>query len=349
MLQLTAWLLVGCGMITLLAAANNKPSAHECKEVVVTVQGSGEKFYVEKSDIIQQLKKAEGSLVGQPIVDVNLSKLEKALLKNAWIQEAQLYFDSKDVLHVVVKEREPIARVFTAAGGSFYIDSAGKRMPLLNKVGIRLPVVTNFTAATKWNARDSAMVKSLTKLLLYINEEEFWSSQIAQIDVQPNQTFELIPLVGNHVIRIGKTENLDQKLDNLFLFYKKVLSKTGFDIYKVLDVQYKGQVIGVKTNPTAVVDSIQLQKNIAALIEKTKAQAATDSLFSEKVNEFLLQKDTASIKLDAIIVNPSSDSIQQNTVKPKKAVPAKSNPTEKPKKIAKTEQKPKAVMQRRNG
>ena len=34
----------------------------------------------------------------------------------------------------IVKEKEPVARVFSSAGNSFYIDSVGKRMPLPEKL-----------------------------------------------------------------------------------------------------------------------------------------------------------------------------------------------------------------------
>jgi cell division protein FtsQ len=347
LLILVAWLLVGCGMITLLAAANSRSTDHTCREVVVSVKGSGEKYFIEKSDILNRLKESmDGALVGKALASINLSDLEKSLLKNAWIREAQLYFDSRDVLHVIVMEREPIARVFTTLGGSFYVDSAGTKMPLLSKVSIRLPVVTNFTAAKYWSSKDSSLMKDLAGFLAYINEDEFWKAQIGQIDIQSNGTLELIPVVGNHVIRIGKVENIEAKLHNLLLFYRQVLSKSGFDTYKVIDVQYANQVIGMKTNPASGVDSIQLQKNIAALIEKTKAQALNDSLFSERVTQFVKEKDSVIQKLDSAISNPTpvkkptGTANLQNRKEPK---PAIAKPTEKPK-PKKTANQPKAVM-----
>jgi cell division protein FtsQ len=346
---LVVFLLAGGGMIALLAAANSSKEDHECKEVVISVKGSGEKYFIEKADILNRLKEsAGGPLVGKAISNTNLSRLEKALKQNAWIKEAQLYFDSRDVLHVIVTEREPMARVFTTEGGSFYLDSTGVKMPLLNKVSIRLPVITNFTSAKKWVSADSALVKDLASLMAFVSGDEFWKAQIAQIDINANREIELIPVVGNHIIKLGRVENLDKKLHNLLLFYQQVLSKTGFDVYKVVDIQYAGQVVGVKTNPTAAIDSIQLQKNIEALIEKTKAQAQNDSLFSEKVTQFVYEKDSAFRKLDSIVTNPaperkppSSGSAEKQTSNVAK--PQTSNTLSKPKEN-KPVQEPKAVM-----
>jgi len=350
---LVAWLLVGSSMIILLAAANNNKDEHICKEVLISIKGSGEKYFIEKNDILNRLKETvSGGVIGKEISSVSLSYLERVLVQNPWIKEAQLYFDSRNVLHVVVLEREPIARVFTSDGGSFYLDAAGTRMPVLNKVSIRLPVVTNFTAAKKWNANDSLLVKDLTSLLAYINEDDFWKAQIAQIDVRSNRELELIPVVGNHIIKLGRVENIDEKLNNLLLFYKQVLSKTGLDLYKVVDIQYAGQVIGIKTNPSATIDSIQLQRNIEALIESTKAQALNDSLFSIKATQFIQAKDSVGQRLNTVEENPNlerkpvSGSAQQSISETKSRL---SNANDKPRTNQSTPQQPRAVMPRKGG
>jgi cell division protein FtsQ len=53
----------------------------------------------------------------------------------------EIYFDSHDVLHITAIEREPIAKEYLLqTGTSFYMDSAMKRMPLLQKMSVRVPV-----------------------------------------------------------------------------------------------------------------------------------------------------------------------------------------------------------------
>ena len=70
--------------------------------------------------------------------------MENLLEENVWVKDAQLYFDNKDVLHVTVKEREPIARIFTTAGKSFYIDEEEQTMQLSDKLSAKVPVFTGF-------------------------------------------------------------------------------------------------------------------------------------------------------------------------------------------------------------
>jgi len=365
---LTAWLLVGGGMIVLLAAANRERKEHVCQRVVVNVKGDGEKMFIEKTDVLQQLNvAARGSLLGKPIVSINLVAIEQALEKHSWIRDVKLYFDSRDVLHVSVAEREPIARVFTKAGNSFYIDSAGGRLPLLEKVNVRVLVVTNSTSAKKLSARDSLEFKGVKDIARYINSQPFWNAQIAQVDVTPSGTFELVPVIGNHIIRIGNADDLHEKLGNLLLFYKQVGVKTGFGKYAVLDVQYKNQVIGSREKYASTVDSIQLQKNIEALIRKSMQAALQDSL--TEIAEFNAQvhrdstikilmttlEEEQKLEREALRAQALLDTQQVRVIKPKpvsatskaksgsKPVKARipAEPVKKP--------KPKAVMKRTEG
>ena len=114
----------------------------------------------------------------------------------------------------------------------------------------------------------------------FVQHNEFWNSQVAQLDIINCGfncwQFEMVPVVGNHTVRLGNAENLEEKFSRLFTFYKQVLSKSGFDKYPVLDVQYKGQVIGLKEKPIGKVDSVLLRKNVEKLLLQSR-EAQNDS------------------------------------------------------------------------
>jgi cell division protein FtsQ len=85
--------------------------------------------------------------------------------------------------------------------------------------------------------------------------------------------FEMIPVVGNHIIKLGNGQDIAQKFNRLFIFYKEVLSRTGFNKYKTIDVRYAGQVIGGKSeNPK--VDSVLLRKSVEKMLEQIKIMEA---------------------------------------------------------------------------
>ena len=332
---LTAWFLVISGIATLLIAANRKQKKHLCTEVLVGIKGSGEKFYVEKEDVLQLIEKfAHGSLILKPVTLIDLRKIEKVLQTNPWISKAELYFDSEDALHVLVDEREPLARVFTTAGYSFYIDSSGHKMPLLEKMSIRLPVVTGFTNAKKWNRQDSILIDQVKKLVGFIGSHEFWGEQVGQIDITPERKFELIPVIGNHLIQIGDASNLEEKMNRLYVFYKQVLSKVGFNKYAAINVQYKGQVVAVKKGQTSAVDSIQLLKNIEELMNRASQQDTEGDITSDQNASAINNDSTVSI------MTTQSNSVSTKTnPNPLQIRQTSSNPIEN-----KQVRKPKAVM-----
>ena len=357
---MAAWLLVIGGITTLLVAANKRQTEHVCKKVNVSITGSGDKYYIDKADILKQLEAVyHSSLLNKPLKTISLVTLEKSLEKDQWIGDAELYFDREDVLHVIIEERVPIARVFSVGGRTFYMDSSGHQMPVLDKTGIRVPVITGFVNSKKFNSKDSALLADVKKIAWFVYNNEFWNAQVGQVDITSERKFELIPVIGDHIIRLGNADNLENKMSRVLLFYKHVLNKVGFNKYSAVDVQFDGQVVGVNKGPVSKIDSIQLQKNIRELLEKStiqnvseemlpdaRAMSATDSLktFAKAdasteplTTNPIPAKNTDPAKIDVPAANKTVASAHKSEI----SIPVK------PKKEQLTHQRPKAVMKRK--
>lgn len=274
---ITIWVCIGAGMFTLLMAAISKKNKGQCKDYSITIKGTNDYLFVDIKDVEQILMKATGSKIkGAQVSSFKLGNLEQMLEQSTWIRDAELYFDNHDVLHVSVAEREPIARIFTLGNSSFYIDSAGKKLPLSDKISARVTVFTGFPDRKTLSSKDSSLLNEVRSMANYIHNDPFWLAQVAQVDITADKTFEIVPLVGNYIVRLGNADNVDQKFRRLMIFYQQVLSKTGFDKYKVIDVQYKGQVVASRYAGDAKVDSVQLRKNVEKLLQQyTDAQNDT--------------------------------------------------------------------------
>jgi len=319
--MLAGWLLVISGITTLLIAANRKEREHVCTEILIGIKGNEGKFYVEKEDVLKLMEKImSGSLLQRPVTTINLKQLEKGLKTNPWIKKAELYFDSKDELHVFIEEREPVARVFTTQGGSFYMDSSGARMPLLDKMSIRVPVVTGFTSARRFNFEDSALLYQTLQVVEFIYGNEFWNAQVGQIVITSQRKFELIPVIGDHIIKLGEGEDVSAKLNTLYIFYKQVMSKVGFNKYAALDVEFKGQVVAIKKEPTSPVDSLQLQKNIEELMNRASMQNIEEDMLPDQTLN--TTKIDSTVSTMAGQVNPVTIGTVSTKTNP--------NPTQKP-------------------
>lgn len=318
-LFIAVWLCIGGGMVTLLLAAISKKNKGRCKDYSITIKGAKNNLFIDQKDVEQLLVKSTGGAIkGQPIASFKLNELENMLDHNTWISRAELYFDNQDVLHVTVTEKEPVARLFTVAGNSFYIDSSAAKMPLSDKLSARVPVFTGFPDKKVLSAKDSVLLDNVRQVANYIFTQPFWMSQVAQIDITPQGTFEMIPVVGNHIVKLGDAENIEKKFRRLMIFYQQVLSNTGFDAYKVIDVQYAGQVVANRFAGDAKVDSVQLRKNVEKLLQASReAEADTVVRTLPVVQPTLTNDDDASTVEDAPAATTTNDNPEHDSPNPR--------------------------------
>lgn len=316
-LFVTMWVVIGGAMLTLLIAAMGKQKKNVCKDYSITIKtAEGEDLFLGKPDILKLLKAgAKGNIKGQQKTSLNLLEMENLLEENVWVKDAQLYFDSKDVLHVTIKERIPIARVFTSGGKSFYIDEEQQVMQLSDKRSAKVPVFTGFPDTKTSKRKDSILLHNVKITAEYINKNPFWASQVAQIDMAPSETdgswqFDMVPVVGNHIVNLGNGENIEQKFNRLFIFYQQVLSRTGFDKYRSVDVRYSGQVVGRKSdNPK--VDSVRLRKSVENLLLQIKKMEDEAEVLEKAMNEKTFTSEPTG-KTDITTGKPVSDNPDPN-------------------------------------
>ena len=348
------WIAIGGGMLTLLIAAMGRQRKDICKDYSISIRsGVASEFFLEKGDIVSLLKAAaKGKIKGQAKSSFNLRQMEQLLEDNNWVKDAQLYFDNRDVLHVSIMERQPVARIFTAGGQSFYIDDSGQRMQLSDKVSARIPVFTGFPDKKISMKKDSVLVNDVIVTAKFIQNDPFWTSQVEQIDIDAScgpgcWEFDMIPVVGNHLVKLGTGEDIEQKFHRLWIFYKNVLSKTGFDRYKSIDVRYAGQVVAAKSeNPK--VDAEQLRKNVARLLEQMKEVEARNEAEAQGGNDIPVAASQGNkptpLNMDTGgEPEPEQPVTEQNPAQVTKPVtaPVKAAAT------VKAGAKPKAVMRRR--
>ena len=79
--------------------------------------------------------------------------------------------------------------------------------------------------------------------VIHVEKSEFWEAQIEQIHVEENGNVLLTPLVGEHIIVLGKLKDYPKKLEKMKAFYEQVLAKDNWNKYKEVSLKYNNQVI----------------------------------------------------------------------------------------------------------
>jgi cell division protein FtsQ len=254
----------------LLVAAIRRQNNALCKGVRITIEGSG-KWMVDSAELRDILTDQHTRvLVGMPAENISTRRLEKKISASPWVRKAELFFDSKQVLWVKVTEREPVARLFTDGGQSFYMDTSGARLPLKDYFPVKLPVFTSCPLDKKvWTHSDSLLARQVGVLSQYLSGHPFWMEMVQQVDVTPEGGFELVPTIGGQVIRLGDTSALDSKFNRLMVFYREVLPRVGWNKYTALDVRFARQVIGIRKDVhTQTTDTAKAAALLRELIDQ---------------------------------------------------------------------------------
>jgi cell division protein FtsQ len=356
-LLLVFWISLSVGALTLLISAMETRNAKPCNGYHIIIEGASKGDFVDQKDVLKVLTGMNGSIKGKPMKEFDLKKMEDGLEKNPWIENAELYFDNNRELQVKVKEKEPVARIFTATGASFYIDSTLDRMPLNEKFTPRLPVFTNFPSDKKsLKGKDSALMKEVKDISVFLLRDSFWMAQIDQVDINPSREFEMVPKVGNHTVIFGNGEEIETKFHKLYIFYDDVLSRAGWNKYSAVNLSYKNQVVATRKDMQSIrADTLLARQWVRQMIKNTRDQALADSArkkaiaagISAAIADASGKPAVTDGKTSSTATKPSSSGTKPGDPV-KKAGPAVNPSPEKkimPSKPADPGKKPKAVMQ----
>ena len=237
-----ALLLVAYIVVTVLFLTEKEQDLTVCNEVEVVVTDSLEKKFLKENDIVAFLKKDNLYPLNKKVNEINTYNIENALLKNDIIESAEVVYTVSGKIKIVISQKMPILRVFSA-GGNYYVDKSGKTMPSNLGQAIYVPVASG-------NIEKSFAVSELYKFALFLQGDDFWNDQIAQIYVRSANDIELTPRVGGHRIILGSMDDYEKKLKHLRLFYEQVIPKMGWEKYSVINIKYRNQIVCTKSKNT---------------------------------------------------------------------------------------------------
>lgn len=339
------WFILGAVAVVLLVSAITKTNNSACTDLHVEINGEGDNFFVDEKDIARLLQ-ADDKLIGKQQKDIDIRVLEAKLESEKWIANADLFFDNKYVLQVKVQENEPVARLFTVNGNSFYIDSTGMRLPLSDKRSARVPMFTSFPSdRTRLSRPDSLVMATVMELSMIIHNTPFWNAQVAQIDITPDG-FDMIPTIGNHVVILGKEGKMKDKLDRLYSFYKQVWAQVGLEKYEKLDVQFDGQVVATRRGSNYNgYDSARAKQALNNMLAKAKEDKEQAIEVAVKPQDIIKSKKQKQADKEDKPEPKADDKAAQKPASAKKILAEENKVIDKTE-ASKTEEKrvPKAVM-----
>src|SRR5690606_5638191 len=157
-----------------------------------------------------------------------------------------LYTDLKGNLLVRAELRRPVARIVRNDGPDGYVAGDGTVMPVSDKFTSRVLLISGSYAnqlLKHGNLNENEETRKVLDLIEHIREHEFWSAQIAQLDIDSKGKITIFPQVGDERIEFGTTDNADVKFKKLMIFYKEILPRVGWNKYNRINLEYEGQIV----------------------------------------------------------------------------------------------------------
>lgn len=268
-----AWLVSLGGLVVLMSFINIKKSAVVCKAVKVYIPGS--QYFIDKQEVDHILQLGNYQLVGIRMDHIDTHELETSLRANPFIEYAKVYGDMDGTLMIEISQRTPILRMLNRFDQDFYIDKHGLKLPLSPNFTARVLAVNGFIEepfAGRVDTLRTQVARDVFKTVDYIQNDELWSAQIAQVYVNADKEIELIPRVGNQKILLGNADSLDVKFKNLLGFYKQALPQVGWGAYKIINIKYTNQVIGIKNTKADSLAAVAPQRTDSTTVKKDTSQ-----------------------------------------------------------------------------
>lgn len=239
-LILLALLVVATYLVMAMVRLNKMPHDAVCREVEFSIRdaGSSQSGFITITELKRLLRQGGLYPQGKPLAGVQCRKIEDYLKKNPYIEDVICFKTPANHVCVEVSQRIPVLYIMADNGDRYYLDTKGKIMPHAGYVA-HLAVVTG--AVTRKNA-----APLLHELGICMQQDNFWNDQIEQIHVTPARELELVPRVGDHVIFLGKANDMEEKLGKLKEFYQKALSKAGWNKYSRINIEFNNQIICTK-------------------------------------------------------------------------------------------------------
>lgn len=247
-------------LIVIVVGANIFVQNQNINSVEISIKYGKSDTIINQKEISANLFSNYGDFLKKQRKNVSEEQIEAYLLSNPYIEQAEVYQTLKGNLVIKLKQREPIVRIYTLKGLQYYIDKIGKIIPITGMESTdvvvangNIDVNAELLSKKQLDTIDIDAKKGLEKTLSKIyylaqqlSNDTILNYQIDQIYIPVKGNYELIPKIGNYIIRIGDTQDVKEELIKLDYLYKEGFSRCGWDNYKVVDLRFRNQVVCTK-------------------------------------------------------------------------------------------------------
>ena len=238
MLQLLGWLLLLCYYPVSMAFIARERVDNKCERIAANVSTRGSDVLITQNGLQDIVKRSFPSLIGTRLSEVDYDEIEKTLEEMPVVSRCEAYPSEGGTVHVEIKQRQPVMRVFTS-DGSYYMDAEGFKITATSEMKTHTVIVNGYV-------NSMLNIDDLVRLCNSISSDKFWKAMIEQVYVTQEHEFVLVPRIGDHIVEFGSADGMSRKFADLKTLYQKGWSKDEWNVYKKVNMKFKGQIVCTK-------------------------------------------------------------------------------------------------------
>jgi cell division protein FtsQ len=252
------WVVLISYLSVILAFVEEKRKQVICSGLEVDIKNGETNRFVRENDVTRVLERYNLKMKGAPINEINTYVAEELINKNPAVFKTSAYTTMDGKFCVQVEQRRPILRVINQHFQQYFIDENAQIIPVQSQYAaftlvangnIEEPFPVSISRNVFPTRKDTILMPNiiydLYYLSKYIDNDDFWKSQIEQIFVNSRREMELVPRVGSHIIVFGKANDIDEKFKKLKAMYR-TFNQIGWNQYKTINLKYKNQIVCTK-------------------------------------------------------------------------------------------------------
>lgn len=254
-------------LIVIVVGANIFVQNQNINNVEISIKYGKSDTIITSKEISASLLSNYGDFLKKQRKNVDEEEIEEFLLNNPYIENAEVYQTLKGNLAIEIKQREPIVKIYTQRGLEYYIDKTGKIIPIKNmettdvviasgNIDVNGEVLNKKQLDTLDIESKKGFEKTLSKIFYIagkLSSDTILNYQIDQIYVPAKGDYELIPKIGNYIIKIGEPVDIGDQFTKLDYLYREGFSRIGWDNYKIVDLRYRNQVVCTKKGEDPII------------------------------------------------------------------------------------------------
>jgi len=255
-IAISSTILLLAAMVALLGFGIQKQHQRSVSDVKITIRYRGAEPLITSTMIRDRIADIYDTLNGRLVDAVDVESIQYGLEQLSTVKSAGVQIRPDGSVEVRVLQRKPLLRVINSAQVQYYVTEDGRvvlgnrtlsaALPVLTgniSEGFRLRDLDGFRCDT---LSDGHFLKQAYVLGKAFENHPFINALAEQVYLNADGGYDIVPMVGPDLIRLGRLDMLEDKFSKITRFYKSTYGHIDWSKYSILDARFANQVVCIK-------------------------------------------------------------------------------------------------------